>query len=382
VVYKVRDSVTGDILALKRTRIRSESEGIPSSAIREVSLLQQFQHPNIVRLVDVLFRPGYLDLVFEYVPHDLTRILKSAAPKSGLDGFYIKSFLFQMLQGLAHIHAHGVIHRDLKPQNLLVDPSGILKLADFGLARSVALLPRTLSHEVVTLWYRPPELLCCNPHYTTAVDIWSAGCIFAQMVAGHPLFNANHELALLHQIFEVLGVPSGAAATALGPGFEPEYFRDLLAKQSATAFPDADDIKEEEQQPCGASDQAELTADFDDPVFGLMESKQPTDEDGMPVTAHTVTADQPGPNQEDKSDTESVDSLLGILDCEAAGMADPTKGAKPKYPRGLAECVPRLDRVGLHLLRAMLRIDPNERITAQSALAHPFFKDLKLRRIM
>ncbi|NWH68121.1 CDK2 kinase, partial [Geococcyx californianus] len=133
------------------------------------------------RLLDVIHTENKLYLVFEFLHQDLKKFMDSAS-LGGIALPLIKSYLFQLLQGLAFCHAHRVLHRDLKPQNLLINADGAIKLADFGLARAFGVPVRTYTHEVVTLWYRAPEILLGCKYYSTAVDIWSLGCIFAEMV--------------------------------------------------------------------------------------------------------------------------------------------------------------------------------------------------------
>merc|ERR1719181_557945 len=125
--------MTGEIIALKKIRLEAEDEGIPSTAIREISLLKELQHPNIVRLYDVVHTERRLTLVFEYLDQDLKKYLDIC--EGGLETTILKSFLYQLLCGVAFCHTHRVLHRDLKPQNLLINREGKLKLADFGLAR-------------------------------------------------------------------------------------------------------------------------------------------------------------------------------------------------------------------------------------------------------
>eukprot|EP00124_Ichthyophonus_hoferi_P005780 Ihof_evm1s951 gene=Ihof_evmTU1s951 len=179
VVYKAQNRETGDVVALKRIRLDSEDEGVPCTAIREISLLKELKHPNIVRLYDVLHTEKKLTLVFEYCEQDLKKYLDSCGGE--IDPQQVKSFLYQLLKGVAFCHDHRVLHRDLKPQNLLINkvPHGELKLADFGLARAFGIPVRSYSHEVVTLWYRAPDVLLGSRRYSTSIDIWSAGCIFA-----------------------------------------------------------------------------------------------------------------------------------------------------------------------------------------------------------
>lgn len=144
--------------------------------------LKELQHPNIVRLYDVVHTERKLTLVFEFLDQDLKKYLDVC--DSGLDLPILKSFLFQLLTGVAYCHHHRVLHRDLKPPNLLINREGQLKLADFGLARAFGIPVRSYTHEVVTLWYRAPDVLMGSRKYSTPVDIWSCGCIFAEMANG------------------------------------------------------------------------------------------------------------------------------------------------------------------------------------------------------
>jgi len=197
---------TGEIVALKRIRLESEDEGVPCTAIREISLLKELKHPNIVRLYDVIHSEKKLTLVFEYLDQDLKKYLDECRGDIPLST--AKSFLFQLLRGVAFCHEHRVLHRDLKPQNLLINRKGDLKLADFGLARAFGIPVRSYSHEVVTLWYRAPDVLMGSRKYSTPIDIWSAGCIFAEMVTGRPLFPGKDTNDQLLRIFKLMGTPS------------------------------------------------------------------------------------------------------------------------------------------------------------------------------
>jgi len=206
VVYKAKERKSGDLLALKKIRLDDSAEGIPSTAIREIALLKQLRHQNIVKLYDVVHTESKLTLVFEYLDQDLKKHLDAC--DRGLEADVVKSFLFQLLNGIAFCHQHRVLHRDLKPQNLLINVDGELKLADFGLARAFGIPVRSFTHEVVTLWYRAPDVLLGSRNYSTQVDIWSVGCIFAEMVTGRPLFPGNSEQDQLHKIFRALGTPT------------------------------------------------------------------------------------------------------------------------------------------------------------------------------
>ncbi|KAJ6402743.1 hypothetical protein OIU84_014781 [Salix udensis] len=148
VVYKARDRVTNETIALKKIRLEQEDEGVPSTAIREISLLKEMQHGNIVRLQDVVHSEKRLYLVFEYLDLDLKKHMDSS-PEFANDPRLVKTFLYQILRGIAYCHSHRVLHRDLKPQNLLIDRrTNALKLADFGLARAFGIPVRTFTHEI------------------------------------------------------------------------------------------------------------------------------------------------------------------------------------------------------------------------------------------
>jgi cyclin-dependent kinase 2 len=207
VVYKAEDTQTGKTIALKKIRLETEDEGVPSTAIREISILKELPHPHIVSLLDVISHAKKLYLVFEFLDQDLKQLMNKR--KQGLSGFTLKSYLFQMLDGILFCHTHRIIHRDLKPQNLLVSKDGmVIKLADFGLARAFQVPLHTYTHEVVTLWYRAPEILLGDKHYSPAVDIWSVGCIFAEMATKQPLFPGDSEIDELYKIFRILGTPN------------------------------------------------------------------------------------------------------------------------------------------------------------------------------
>lgn len=211
-VYKAKDKVTGQFVALKKTRLEMDEEGVPPTALREVSLLQMLsQSLYVVRLLSVehvdsssptnsdledsdhrnkttaTTNKSNLYLVFEYLETDLKKFIdshrKGANPRP-LPPSLIQSFLFQLCKGVNHCHSHGVLHRDLKPQNLLLDQEkGILKIADLGLGRAFTVPLKSYTHEIVTLWYRAPEVLLGSTHYSTAVDMWSVGCIFGNQIS-------------------------------------------------------------------------------------------------------------------------------------------------------------------------------------------------------
>lgn len=210
VVYKALDIKNNNrVVALKKIRLESEEEGVPSTTIREISLLKELKDENIVRLYDIIHsESNKLYLVFEFLDLDLKKYMESIPQGVGLGARMIKRFMNQLLKGIKHCHSHRVLHRDLKPQNLLIDKDGNLKLADFGLARAFGVPLRAYTHEVVTLWYRAPEILLGGKQYSTGIDIWSVGCIFAEMCNRKPLFPGDSEIDEIFRIFKIMGTPN------------------------------------------------------------------------------------------------------------------------------------------------------------------------------
>lgn len=176
------------------------------SAIREFGLLKSIKHQNIVNLKKVIHKKGKLYMIFEYLEYDLRKYI--LAQKEMLQEMIVKSFLYQILCGLAYCHSHRIIHRDLKPQNLLLSEKGLMKLADFGLGRIIEFQGKIYTHEIVTLWYRAPEILLGQQEYSFPVDIWSVGCIFAEMSHKKALFTGDSEIGQLFKIFQLLGTPT------------------------------------------------------------------------------------------------------------------------------------------------------------------------------
>ncbi|CAJ0568977.1 unnamed protein product, partial [Mesorhabditis spiculigera] len=205
-VIKGRSLLTNKFVALKEIRLEQE-EGAPCTAIREVSLLRNLRHANVVTLHDIIHTDRLLTLVFEYVERDLKQYMDGINDRYCMNLKNIRLFLFQLLRGLAYCHARKVLHRDLKPQNLLVTARGELKLADFGLARAKSVPTKTYSNEVVTLWYRPPDVLLGSTDYSTHIDMWGVGCILYEMAKMRPLFTSVSRDEQLSFIFRTLGSP-------------------------------------------------------------------------------------------------------------------------------------------------------------------------------
>lgn len=187
--------------------------------------MKELKHENIVSLHDVIHTENKLMLVFEYMDKDLKKYMDSRGDRGQLDYITIKSFMFQLLQGIAFCHENRVLHRDLKPQNLLINNKGQLKLADFGLARAFGIPVNTFSNEVVTLWYRAPDVLLGSRTYNTSIDIWSAGCIMAEMYTGRPLFPGTTNEDELQKIFRLMGTPSERSWPGISqfPEYKPNF---------------------------------------------------------------------------------------------------------------------------------------------------------------
>ncbi|XP_028764988.1 probable serine/threonine-protein kinase At1g09600 [Neltuma alba] len=205
-VYRARDLETNKIVALKKVRFANMDPESVRFMAREIIILRRLDHPNVMKLEGMITSrvSGSLYLIFEYMEHDLTGL--SALPGIKFSEEQIKCYMQQLLRGLEHCHKKGVLHRDIKGANLLIDYKGNLKIADFGLA--TLLEGQALTSRVVTLWYRSPELLLGATNYGVAVDLWSAGCILAELFAGKPIMPGRTEVEQLHKIFKLCGSPS------------------------------------------------------------------------------------------------------------------------------------------------------------------------------
>ncbi|CAA7035168.1 unnamed protein product [Microthlaspi erraticum] len=208
-VYRARDLLHNKIVALKKVRFDLNDVESVKFMAREIIVMRRLDHPNVLKLEGLITAPvsSSLYLVFEYMDHDLFGL--SSLPGVNFSEPQVKCYMRQLLSGLEHCHSRGVLHRDIKGSNLLIDSNGVLKIADFGLATfydPAKTVP--LTSRVVTLWYRPPELLLGASHYGVGVDLWSTGCILAELYAGKPILPGKTEVEQLHKIFKLCGSPT------------------------------------------------------------------------------------------------------------------------------------------------------------------------------
>jgi serine/threonine protein kinase len=389
IVYKARDKRSQELVALKRMVPVSDTEGIPGTTMREIAFLRELKHPNIVDLKDVVFDVPKLTLVFECCEMDLAKYLRSK-PNRQLPGGEIRSLMRQFLQGLAHMHSRSVLHRDLKPHNLLLatcieDDNTValrLKVADFGLARIHGIPVKKYRHDAVTLWYRPPDLLMGSIMYGFSMDVWSAGCIFAEMISGSVLFQGKSEVEQLGLIFDMMGYPAkilGPNTAAAGRPCSPPN-DDVNSNgwtEASPPQPPTQPLPHERsqsprhygglgtspmnQQPLSfATEHSALQSmtslgNFDDPMTAPFQGSQ---HDPFPSFFRLP----------------SVDALMdkGLATKAKQSLNDPAW--RPGFDAWVKKynAIDKIGTDGVDLLRLMLQLEPIHRITAAEALHHPF----------
>ncbi|KAG7895621.1 hypothetical protein KL936_000329 [Ogataea polymorpha] len=207
-VYKAKNKITGQLVALKRLRLESEREGFPITASREIGLLQSFDHPNIVGLSEMMVEKNAVYMVFTYMNHDLAGILQQA--EIVISDGEKKNIFKQLLRGINYLHTKKVIHRDIKGSNILLDEKGVLKITDFGLARRMKNINSNVespnyTNRVITLWYRPPEILLGSTDYGREVDIWGIGCLLIELFTRHAIFQGTDEVDQLWKVYDIMG---------------------------------------------------------------------------------------------------------------------------------------------------------------------------------
>lgn len=210
IVSRARNRATGEIVALKQLKLDKEKQGFPITSLREIHTLLEARHPHIVELKELVVGDtlSQVFLVMEFVEHDLKSLLSSM--RTPFLPSEVKTLMQQLLSAVALMHSRWIVHRDLKTSNLLMTNRGRIKIADFGLARLFGDPLKDMTALVVTLWYRAPELLLGTSIYDTAVDMWSVGCIFGELLLKEPLFQGKNETDQLARIFRLLGKPTEA----------------------------------------------------------------------------------------------------------------------------------------------------------------------------
>ena len=211
-VYKALMKKNQKIVAIKRIKINLDSEGIPSSALREISILRNLRHENIEKILDIITTEKKLYMVLEFMEYDLQSFFEKLNQDPKIVNYsheeLIKIILKQILKGVEYLHSKKIIHRDLKPQNILINKDLVIKLGDFGLSRKISFEKKPHTQEVLSLWYRAPELLMGSNIYDEGIDIWSIGCIFGFLVLKKTLFEGDSEIDQLNKIMQFLGTPN------------------------------------------------------------------------------------------------------------------------------------------------------------------------------
>jgi len=243
-VFEARHKDTNKKVAIKKLKIEEDyGQGVPANVIREVVCLRDFVHPNVVEFLDI-HMTGFMDysLVFEFVDGDLHKLLKTYRKDGNVMPIdLVKKYTLELLSGIHACHVRLILHRDLKPQNILIGKDG-LKIGDFGLARAFSLPMRPYTMDVITLWYRAPEILLGCQRYGPEVDMWSAGCIIAEMATGQATFPGDSEIGTVFKIFKTIGTPTEES----WPGHkELGYWSDSFPKWPSTDLQNIVAMREE-----------------------------------------------------------------------------------------------------------------------------------------
>ena len=241
-VYRARDLQTGKTVAVKKVRFDNFQPESVRFMAREIMILRKLNHPNVMKLEGIITSrlSCTVYLVFEYMEHDLSGLL--SCPEAKFTDSQIKCLMKQLLCGIGHCHSRGIMHRDIKCSNILVNNEGVLKIADFGLAYFIK--PKNkqpLTSRVVTLWYRPPELLLGSTSYCETVDLWSVGCVFAELFIGRPILKGRNEVEQLHKIFKLCGSPADdywkTSKLPLATMFKPQQPYESTLNERCKEFP-------------------------------------------------------------------------------------------------------------------------------------------------
>ncbi|RNF18814.1 protein kinase [Trypanosoma conorhini] len=411
VVFKAKENATGHIVALKRMMISGEDEGVPATAIREVCLLKELKHDNIVALRDVLFEPPKVTLIFEYCEYDLKKYMERHPCRTTAAVLQeARQIMKQVLLGLRYMHRRHVVHRDLKPENIFLniaraargtgrgaaveaavapgpetgatpppapaELSGggnqlladggvngadgddaaqlVVKLGDYGLARVENIPVKKYSHDVVSLWYRSPDVMMGTALYGFAVDMWSVGCIFAEMITGKPLLNGRTEAEQLLKIFCLLGTPTPETWPSLPSYPKCRQMIDATAKlareQALAACPGAK--KQQPQQPQQTN--------------GGQAGQRCQ---GRPDDTARPSNDANGANSSGAPEAPRTGYSFPPALCLRRGFDDYVEKSRFREIAG---------EEGVDLLRKLLCYEPSYRLTAHEALLHPFLKNTQV----
>ncbi|KAI9832117.1 MAG: regulator of ime2 [Phylliscum demangeonii] len=247
VVFQTKLSPSGEDAAIKRVLQDKRFKN------RELQIMRIVRHPNVVELKAFYYSNGdrrdevYLNLVLEYVPETVYRASRYFSKmKLTVPMLEVKLYIYQLFRSLAYIHSQGICHRDIKPQNLLLDPAtGILKLCDFGSAKILVADEPNVSY-ICSRYYRSPELIFGATNYTTKIDVWSTGCVMAELMLGQPLFPGESGIDQLVEIIKVLGTPTRDQIRTMNPNYMEHKFPQIkphpFSKVFRKATPDAVDL--------------------------------------------------------------------------------------------------------------------------------------------
>jgi len=331
VVHRAKCKQTGEIVALKKIKVHKTRSGFPQSSLREINLLSQLKHENVIRVCEVVVDADFVDvfMVMEYAANDLQSIMHNHRKQNASDRWYwplsqCKCLMWQLLSGVQYLHSMFVLHRDLKTSNLLLSNEGVLKICDFGMARSFSKPLEQYTNYVVTLWYRAPELLLATEIYGPPIDVWSVGCIFAELLTGKVLFDGEGEFQQINRIFALLGTPT-----------EQEWPQYPKLPHGPNKFP-----------------------------WRIMKRKI---DDKFPTTKDEHNEKKTSETSDQKEKTENVEANSSTdATCTDASGDTSTKTKSDEAKRFFTHCT-------VDLLKQLLTYDPAKRMSAEQALNHAFF---------